>query len=69
MRDYILNLKRDKSLYEIALEIGISEYSLYCYMNDYNKVSSKITNKIEKYVREKKNENKFDKSCELSGHG
>ena len=50
----IKKLKESKSLYEIALDIGISEYSLYCYFNRYNKVGSRVKNKIEKYFKERR---------------
>ena len=39
------------SLYEIALDIGISESTLYNYINDYKKVSKKSENKIKEYFR------------------
>lgn len=42
---------KKKSLYDISLDMGISEYSLYCYINNYNKVSDKRKNLIEKYLK------------------
>ena len=39
-----------KSMYEIALDMEISEYSLYCYKNNYAKISKKMKNKIENYL-------------------
>lgn len=50
MREKILELKKKYSLYEIALDIGISESSLYNYVNKYKNVSRKIVNKIERFL-------------------
>lgn len=62
MKSRILRLKQKKSLYSIALDIGISEYSLYCYVNNYNKVGVKTINKIREYLKGgKRNENKSNK--------
>ena len=61
MKRKILNLKNRMSLYEIALDIGISESSLYSYVNDYRKVSPRIVAKIREYLRmrgRKSHENK-----------
>ena len=38
-------------MYELALDMGISEYSLYCYVNNYNKVSEKRKKLIENYLK------------------
>ena len=38
-------------MYEIALDMGISEYSLYCYVNNYAKVSQKRKDKIQNYLK------------------
>ena len=59
MKQKILELKKKTSLYEIALDIGISEATLYNYVNDYKKISEKSVDKIRKYFRkrEEKNEN------------
>lgn len=50
MKRRILRLKKNKSLYNIALDIGISEFSLYSYMNDYKKVGPKTIAKIRDYL-------------------
>lgn len=48
----ILNhLLKNKSLYEISLDMGISEYSLYCYKNNYNNISTKRRKFIENYLK------------------
>jgi plasmid maintenance system antidote protein VapI len=59
MKGEILKLKKKESLYEIALDIGISEATLYNYVNDYKKISEKSIDKIREYFRkrEEKNEN------------
>ena len=44
-------LLQNKSMYELALDIGISEYSLYCYVNNYKKVSAKRKKLIENYLK------------------
>jgi hypothetical protein len=41
---------KNKSLYEIALDMGISEYSLYCYLNEYANISMKRRKFIENYL-------------------
>ena len=46
-----LKLPQNKSMYELALDMGISEYSLYCYVNNYNKVSEKRKKLIENYLK------------------
>lgn len=46
----LLKLKKTKSLYDIALDIGISESSLYNYVNKYKPVGKSITEKIERYI-------------------
>ena len=38
MKQKILKLKEKESLYEIALEMGLSETTLYNYLNDYKKL-------------------------------
>lgn len=55
MKEKILKLKEKESLYEIALEIGISESTLYNYLNDYKKVSRKSIEKIEIYFKRREN--------------
>lgn len=58
MKSRILNLKKDKSLYDIALDIGISESTLYNYVNDYKNISKKSKEKIRAYFeRREENEN------------
>ena len=39
MKSKILKLKEKMSLYEVAVDMGISESTLYNYLNDYKKVS------------------------------
>lgn len=39
----------DKNLFEIAMEIGISESTLYSYLNNYRPVSDNMKQKIENY--------------------
>lgn len=62
MKLKILSLKERMSLYEIALDMGISESTLYNYVNDYRKVSKKSVDKIRMYFKEKErvNENYTD---------
>ena len=50
----ILKFKERKNLYEIALDIGISEYSLYCYINSYKKVGTRTIKKIKEYIEKEK---------------
>lgn len=58
MKSRILNLKKNKSLYDIALDIGISESTLYNYVNDYKNISKKSKEKIRVYFeRREENEN------------
>ena len=58
MRNKILKLKEKMSLYDMALDIGISESSLYNYLNSYRNVSTKTENKIREYFKkERVNEN------------
>ena len=45
----ILELKKEKSLYEIALDIEVSESSLYNYINNYRKLGKKTLEKIRAY--------------------
>lgn len=58
MKERILKLKSKKSLYEVALDIGVSEASLYCYLSNYKKVGSKVLKKLEEYFEGNKCENK-----------
>lgn len=58
MKERILKLKSKKSLYEVALDIGVSEASLYCYLSNYKKVGSKVLKKLEEYFEGNKRENK-----------
>jgi hypothetical protein len=58
MKERILKLKSKKNLYEVAGDIGISEASLYCYLSNFKKVENKILNKLEKYFKGEKDENK-----------
>lgn len=51
MKRKILSLKNKMSLYDIALDIGISESSLYCYINNYRKVGPKTVDKIREYLK------------------
>lgn len=64
MKLKILSLKERMSLYEIALDMGISESTLYNYVNDYRKVSKKSVDKIRMYFKEKErvNENYTDQT-------
>ena len=64
MKLKILSLKERMSLYEIALDMGISESTLYNYVNDYKKVSKKSIDKIRMYFKEKErvNENYTDQT-------
>lgn len=58
MKQKILKLKKRLSLYDIALDIGISESTLYNYVNEYKQISKKSEEKIEKYLRRREeNEN------------
>ena len=50
-------MKKDRSLFEIALDIGISESSLYNYVSDYKNISNKTLNKIKDYFRRREYEN------------
>lgn len=58
MHQSISKLLEKHSMYEIALDMGISEYSLYCYVNNYAKVSQKRKDKIQNYL--KKVDKNFD---------
>lgn len=64
MKLKILSLKERMSLYEIALDMGISESTLYNYVNDYKKVSKKSVDKIRMYFKgkERVNENYTDQT-------
>ena len=59
MKQKILELKKKTSLYDMALDMGISEATLYNYVNDYKKISEKSVERIKEYFRkrEEKNEN------------
>jgi transcriptional regulator with XRE-family HTH domain len=58
VKQKILKLKKRLSLYDIALDIGISESTLYNYVNEYKQISKKSEEKIEKYFRSREeNEN------------
>ena len=58
MKQKILKLKKRLSLYDIALDIGISESTLYNYVNEYKQISKKSEEKIKKYFRRREeNEN------------
>jgi len=57
MKRRILKMKKDRSLFEIALDIGISESSLYNYVSDYKNISNKTLNKIKDYFRRREYEN------------
>ena len=48
--DKILKMKESKRLYEIALDMGVSEYPLYCLINNYKKVGERTVRKIENYL-------------------
>ena len=50
MKEKLKKLKEKKSLYEISLDIGVSNSSLYNYLNDYKELSKPIKDKIEKYL-------------------
>lgn len=54
MKEKILELKERKSLHEIALDIGVSEASLYCYVCNYRKIGKKVLSKIEAYFEKEK---------------
>jgi DNA-binding CsgD family transcriptional regulator len=55
MKQKILKLKEKESLYEIALEMGLSETTLYNYLNDYKKISEKSIGKIKRYFKRREN--------------
>ena len=58
MKSKLLSLKEKISLYEVALDIGVSESTLYNYVNDYKKISKKSRDKIRMYFkRREENEN------------
>ena len=57
MRQKLLKLKETDNLYNMSLDIGISESSLYNYMTERRKVSTSILEKIKKYLEEKEIEN------------
>ena len=51
--DFKVALQRFKSLFNMGLELGVSESSLYKYRNGYEqglKIKNKITNKIKELV-------------------
>lgn len=54
MKLKILSLKEKMSLYEIALDMGISESTLYNYVNDYKKISKKSRDKIRMYFEKER---------------
>lgn len=56
MKEKILKLKEKKSLYEIALDMDISESTLYNYINDYKKISRKSIDRISNYFKKKERE-------------
>ena len=56
MKQKILKLKEKESLYEIALEVGLSETTLYNYLTDYKKISEKSIRKIERYFKRREND-------------
>ena len=63
MKSKILSLKEKISLYEVALDIGISESTLYNYVNDYKKISKKSRDKIRMYFkRREENENHINQT-------
>lgn len=41
------------SLYDMSLDIGISESSLYSYIHRYKPISNKMRDKIEKFLKER----------------
>ena len=49
----ISKLLQNQSMYDLALDIGISQYSLYCYVKNYAKVSANMRAKIECYIQQK----------------
>ena len=51
MKSNIEKLKKTKNMLMIALDMGISESSLYNYINNYKPVSKKMKNKIEDYLK------------------
>lgn len=55
IKQLVLTYKKNTSLYKIALDIGISESSLYKFMKG-NKLSDKILNKINNWFIQ---ENRF----------
>jgi hypothetical protein len=57
MKTKILEIKKKESLYDIALDIGISETSLYRFINNYTNVSDKIKDKIRGYLKRREQEN------------
>lgn len=58
MRNKILELKKIMSLYEIALEMDLSETTLYNYMKGCKNISRRSLGKIQRYLkRREENEN------------
>lgn len=49
----ISKLLQTQSMYDLALDIGISQYSLYCYINGFAKVSQRMKDKIQTYINKK----------------
>ena len=61
MKEKILKLKSQKSLYEVALDIGVSEASLYCYLSNYKKTGKKVLERLENYFKGNVGSEKFCK--------
>ena len=53
MKASISKLLETQSMYDLALDMGISEYSLYCYVNNYDKISQRRKQLIENYIQQK----------------
>lgn len=53
MKASISKLLKTQSMYDLALDMGISEYSLYCYVNNYDKISQRRKQLIENYIQQK----------------
>lgn len=62
MKEKILKLKKTMSLYEIAIEMDLSETTLYNYITGCKNLSRRSLGKIERYFkRREENENTTNK--------
>lgn len=51
MKNKLHELLQTQSMYDLALDIGISQYSLYCYINNYKPVGQKVLKKIQEFLK------------------